>query len=82
MPPAATVMEMIREYRFSDLLTNPIFICGLGVVFLNWPAARRRVGVVVKKLGPLIEKLCPWVAPYLLVVQQILEAVEAGEPAS
>jgi len=40
------------------------------------------VGVIVKKLGPLIEKLCPWVAPYLLVVQQILEAVEAGEPAS
>ena len=30
----------------------------------------------------LISKLCPWVEPYLVVVQQILEAVEAGEPAS
>ena len=71
-----------REIRFSDLLTNPIFICGLGVVLIFWPAARRVVGVIVKKLGPLISKLCPWVEPYLVVVQQILEAVEAGEPAS
>ena len=72
----------LRGIRFSDLLTNPIFICGLGVVLIFWPAAQRVVGVIVKKLGPLIEKLCPWATPYLLVVQQILEAVEAGEPAS